>query len=90
MKRPALRYPGGKFRIADWVISHFPMHKNYIEPCGGGCSVLLRKNLVPVETYNDIDGRVVNYFRVLRENPDKLIKLLKLTPVVLMRPPFKN
>jgi DNA adenine methylase len=79
-KRPALRYYGGKWKLAPWIISHFPDHKNYVEPCGGAASVLLQKPLSPLETYNDLDGNVVNFFRVLRDNPDELIRKIRLTP----------
>lgn len=79
-KRPALRYYGGKWKLAPWIISHFPKHKNYVEPCGGAASVLLQKPRSPLETYNDLDGNVVNFFRVLRDKPDELIRKIKLTP----------
>jgi DNA adenine methylase len=79
-KRPALRYYGGKWNLAPWIISHFPEHKNYVEPCGGAASVLLQKPRSPLETYNDLDSNVVNFFRVLRDRPDELIQRLKLTP----------
>lgn len=79
-KRPALRYYGGKWKLAPWIISHFPAHKNYVEPCGGAASVLLQKPRSPLETYNDMDGNVVNFFRVLRDKPDELIRKIKLTP----------
>lgn len=79
-KRPALRYYGGKFKLAPWIISHFPKHLNYVEPCGGAASVLLQKPRSPLETYNDLDGNVVNFFRVLRDQPDELIRKIRLTP----------
>jgi DNA adenine methylase len=79
-KRPALRYYGGKWRLAPWIISHFPPHQNYVEPCGGAASVLLQKPRSPLETYNDLDGNVVNFFRVLRDRPDELIRKIRLTP----------
>jgi DNA adenine methylase len=79
-RRPALRYYGGKWKLAPWIISHFPAHKNYVEPCGGAASVLLQKPRSPLETYNDLDGNVVNFFRVLRDKPDELIRKIKLTP----------
>lgn len=78
--RPALRYYGGKWRLAPWIISHFPPHRNYVEPCGGAASVLLQKPRSPLETYNDLDGNVVNFFRVLRDRPDELIRKIRLTP----------
>lgn len=80
IKRPALRYYGGKWKLAPWIISHFPPHKNYVEPCGGAASVLLRKPRSPLETYNDLDENVVNFFRVLRDQPDELIRKIRLTP----------
>lgn len=79
-RRPALRYYGGKWKLAPWIISHFPEHKNYVEPCGGAASVLLQKPRSPLETYNDLDGNVVNFFRVLRDRPDELIHKIRLTP----------
>lgn len=79
-KRPALRYYGGKWKLAPWIISHFPPHQNYVEPCGGAASVLLQKPRSPLETYNDLDGNVVNFFRVLRDRPEELIRLIRLTP----------
>lgn len=81
-RRPALRYHGGKWRDAPWIIDHFPPHRRYIEPFGGGASVLLRKPRSYAEIYNDLDGEVVNLFRVLR-NPSQareLIRQVDLTP----------
>ncbi|MCP4149850.1 MAG: DNA adenine methylase [bacterium] len=80
VRHPPLKYFGSKWRIAPWIISHFPEHDHYIEPCGGGASVLLRKSESSLESYNDIDGDVVNLFRVIREQPEELIRLLDLTP----------
>lgn len=78
--RPVLRYFGGKWRLAPWIISHFPQHRCYVEPFGGGASVLLRKKPSKVEVYNDKAGSVVNFFRVLRDSPEDLISALRLTP----------
>lgn len=80
--RPVLRYHGGKWRLAPWIISNFPPHKIYVEPFGGGASVLMRKPRSYSEVYNDTWGIVVNVFRVLRD-PDlaaELERLLRLTP----------
>ncbi len=78
--RPLLRYHGGKWRLAPWIISFFPPHRTYVEPFGGGASVLLRKARSYAEVYNDLDGEVVNLFRVLRQSPQDLIRALELTP----------
>lgn len=81
-QHPLIRYHGGKFRIADWIISHFPSHKTYVEPFGGGGSVLLCKQPSQIEVYNDLDSEVVNLFRVLRdtEQRQQLEEQLHLTP----------
>lgn len=81
--RPALRYHGGKFRMAPWIIEHFPPHRVYTEPFGGAASVLLRKPRAKlVEVYNDLDGEIVNFFEVLRDpgSAARLAELLFLTP----------
>lgn len=77
---PVLKYYGSKFRIADWIISHFPQHRHYVEPFGGAANVLLVKEPSRLETYNDLDKGLVNFFRVLRQRPDDLIRVINLTP----------
>lgn len=87
-ERSAVRYHGGKWMLAPWIISHFPEHRIYVEPFGGGASVLLRKRRTFAEIYNDMDGEIVNLFRVLRDHGDELIRAITLTP--FSRVEFEN
>lgn len=80
MKGNALiHYHGGKFRIADWIVSHFPAHQLYVEPFGGAASVLLRKTPCQTEIYNDIDDRLFRVFNTIRSHPKELAEALALT-----------
>lgn len=82
IRRPALRYFGGKWMLAPWIISLLPPHEIYVEPFGGAASVLMRKPRAKVEVYNDLDGEIVNVFRVLRDKDDarRLERNLRFTP----------
>ena len=82
MKRAVLRWHGGKLKLSAWIIAHFPAHRIYVETHGGGGSVLHSKPRVYSEVYNDIDGDVVNLFRVLRDpcHAQELAGMLRLTP----------
>lgn len=82
VKAPVMRYHGAKFRLAPWVMQFFPNHYTYVEPFGGAAGVLLQKPRSMSEVYNDLDGEVVNVFRVLRDLDlaAELERLLRLTP----------
>ncbi len=75
-----LKYPGGKWRIAKEIVSYFPEHKVYLEPYFGSGAVFFTKEPSFMETINDLDGNVVNLFKVMREYPYDLARLIELTP----------
>lgn len=79
-KRIAFGWYGGKFSHLDWLLPLLPRTTHYCEPFGGSAAVLINREPSPVETYNDIDGDVVNFFRVLRDQKEALIEAIGLTP----------
>lgn len=80
--RPILRYHGGKWKLAPWIIGHFPPHRVYVEPFGGGGSVLMRKPRAYAEVYNDAWRDVVEVFACMRNPVDaaELERQIRLTP----------
>lgn len=52
---PVLKYPGAKWRMADWIVENMPKHKTYLEPFFGSGAVLFNKTPSPIETVNDLD-----------------------------------
>lgn len=78
--KPPFPYYGGKQTLADWVVSQMPKHDQYVEPYAGSLAVLLAKPRVAFETVNDLDGDLVNFWQVLREQPDRLEEVCTLTP----------
>ncbi|HUB26272.1 MAG TPA: DNA adenine methylase [Tepidisphaeraceae bacterium] len=76
----AFGWYGGKFSHLDWLLPLLPECHHYCEPFAGSAAVLLNRGPSPVETYNDIDGEVVNFFRVLRTQKEKLVEAIALTP----------
>lgn len=78
--RPALRYYGGKWRVGSWIIDQFPDHTCYVEPFAGGASVLLQKPPSRIEVMNDLNDDVINFFDMLRDKPEQIIRAILLTP----------
>lgn len=76
----AFGWYGGKFNHLNWLLPLLPESTHYCEPFAGSAAVLLNREPAPVETYNDIDGEVVNFFRVLRDSQEDLIRAIGLTP----------
>lgn len=77
--RRLLNYPGSKWRLADLIVENMPKHKAYLEPFCGSGAVFFSKDKAIVETINDYDGRLVNFFRVTRDQPENLQYLIRQT-----------
>lgn len=82
VERPMLRYFGGKWVLAPWIIKQFPEHRCYVEPFCGAASVLLRKPRSYAEILSDMDGEIVNVFRVMQDpgTAAELEQVLRMTP----------
>ena len=78
--RPPIKWHGGKHYLAKRIIAQFPAHKTFVESFGGAASVLLNKDPSPVEVYADLDGRLTNFFAVVRDHGEELCRRLSLTP----------
>lgn len=78
--RAVLKYPGAKWSLKEWIISHFPHHHSYLEPFFGSGAVLFNKPRSNIETVNDLDGDVVNLFECIRKDPEKLGRMVYYTP----------
>lgn len=81
--KAVFKYPGSKWSIAEWIVGHFPENYRkmvYVEPFAGSCAVFFNKEPSGCEVINDLDGDIVNFFRVLREIPEELKRAVELTP----------
>lgn len=76
----AFGWYGGKFSHLKWLLPLLPASHHYCEPFAGSAAILLNRPPSAVETYNDMDGEVANFFRVLREQSGELLKQIGLTP----------
>lgn len=79
---PAIRYHGGKFRLAPWILGFFPEHRIYVEPFGGAAGVMIQKPRAYSEVYNDLEDELVNFFRVVQDAVQRqhLVEALVFTP----------
>lgn len=78
--RQLIKYPGSKWSLSKWITGFFPEHHSYLEPFFGSGAVLLNKEPSKIETVNDLDNEVVNLFECIKEDPEKLARLIYLTP----------
>lgn len=76
----AFGWYGGKYSHLEWLLPLLPECHHYCEPFGGSAAVLLNRHPSRVETYNDLDGEVTNFFKVLRNEGDRFVKAIGLTP----------
>lgn len=76
----AFGWYGGKFSHLDWLLPLLPPCHHYCEPFAGSAAVLINRTPSPIETYNDLDGEVCNFFRVLRDQKDELVRIIAMTP----------
>lgn len=77
---PILKYPGAKWRLADWIIGHMPPHVGYVEPFFGSGAVFFNKPKSRIETISDLDGSVIRFFRTCRERTEELAYAISMTP----------
>lgn len=75
-----VKYPGGKWGLAKWIISFFPPHHTYLEPFFGSGAVLFNKARSNIEMVNDLDGEVVNLFDCIRKDSERLARAVYFTP----------
>lgn len=78
--KSVIKYPGSKWAIADWIIQYFPEHHTYLEPFFGSGAVFFRKSRSHIETINDLDGEVVNFFEQVKYNLENLCREIYFTP----------
>src|ERR1700686_2412219 len=76
-----LSYIGGKNRLAKRVIEIFPKHTTYVEAFAGGAKVFFRKEPSKVEVLNDLDGEIVNFYRVCQQHYEELLRYFKFALV---------
>jgi DNA adenine methylase len=78
--KPPIPYFGGKITLGPAIAALLPAHRHYVEPFCGSLAVLFAKQRSGMETVNDLDGELMTFWRVLREQPDDLIRVCALTP----------
>ena len=80
-KMIAFGWYGGKYSHLDFILPNLPNGEtHFCDVFGGSAAVLINRKPAPLETYNDLDSELVNFFRVLRSEPEQLIRQIGLTP----------
>lgn len=78
--RSVLKYPGSKWNIVNQIVSMLPKHHSYLEPFFGSGAVLFSKSQSDIETINDLDNDVVNLFRCIQKDSERLARMVMTTP----------
>ena len=78
--KAVMKYPGSKWKLADWIIGYFPEHHSYLEPFFGSGAILFNKSRSHIETVNDMDNNIISLFECIREDPERLARMIYMTP----------
>lgn len=77
MSKPIVPWIGGKRKLADHIIPLFPEHQCYVEPFCGAAAIFFLKQPSQVEVINDVNGDLVNLYRVVKHHLEELYKQFK-------------
>lgn len=74
---PIIPWIGGKRRLADLLLSRFPAHSCYVELFAGGAALYFMRPPADVEIINDINGELVNLYRVVKHHLEEFVRQFK-------------
>ena len=77
MSKPFFSWMGGKRRLAKHIIPEFPEHTCYTEPFAGGAAIFFMKEAVKSEVLNDVNGDIVNLYRVVQNHLEEFVRQFK-------------
>jgi DNA adenine methylase len=75
--KPIVPWIGGKRRLAKRILPLYPPHECYVEPFAGGAALFFMKTPSGVEVLNDINGELINLYRVVKHHLEELISQFK-------------
>jgi len=77
MATPIIPWIGGKRRLAKRILPVFPTHECYVEPFAGGAALFFLKQPSEVEVLNDVNGELVNLYRIVKHHLEELVRQFK-------------
>ena len=77
MAMPIIPWIGGKRRLADRIIPQFPSHTCYVEVFAGGAALYFMRPPAEVEVLNDINGELINLYRVVKNHLEEFVRQFK-------------